>query len=179
MKNIFFDSWESIIRTTVITLLAYILLVFLLRVSGKRTLSKMNAFDFVVTIALGSTLATVILNKNVALADGVLAFFLLIFLQLAITWLSSRHKAFSSLIKSTPTLLVYRGTMLKEVMKKERIDEDEIHAIIREKGIGSYKEADAVILETDGSLTVIQHVPDWSSATIEAIKKPAEITKQD
>lgn len=75
MKNIFFDSWESIFRTTVITILAYVLLIFLLRVSGKRTLSKMNAFDFIVTIALGSTLATVMLNKNVAFADGILAFF--------------------------------------------------------------------------------------------------------
>lgn len=75
MKNIFFDSWESIFRTVVITILAYVLLILLLRVSGKRTLSKMNAFDFIVTIALGSTLATVMLNKNVALIDGVLAFF--------------------------------------------------------------------------------------------------------
>ncbi|MDQ3844263.1 MAG: DUF421 domain-containing protein, partial [Bacteroidota bacterium] len=71
MKNIFFDSWESIIRTIVITVLAYALLIFLLRTSGKRTLSKMNAFDFIVTVALGSTLATVMLNKNVALIDGV------------------------------------------------------------------------------------------------------------
>ncbi|MBD0377567.1 MAG: DUF421 domain-containing protein, partial [Flavisolibacter sp.] len=72
MKNIFFDSWESIIRTIIITVLAYALLIFLLRTSGKRTLSKMNAFDFIVTVALGSTLATVMLNKNVALIDGVL-----------------------------------------------------------------------------------------------------------
>ena len=72
MQNIFFDSWESMVRTVVITILAYVVLVFLLRSSGKRTLSKMNAFDFIVTVALGSTLATVMLNKNVALADGVL-----------------------------------------------------------------------------------------------------------
>ena len=60
MKNIFFDSWESVVRTIVITVLAYVLLIVLLRISGKRTLSKMNVFDLIVTIALGSTLATVI-----------------------------------------------------------------------------------------------------------------------
>ena len=69
MSKLFFDSWESIIRTSVITILAYILMIFFLRISGKRTLSKMNAFDLIVTIALGSTLATVSLSKNVALAD--------------------------------------------------------------------------------------------------------------
>lgn len=172
MQNLFFDSWESVVRIAVTTILGYVLLIFVLRISGKRTLSKMNAFDFIVTIALGSSLATVMLNKSVPLLDGVLALFLLVFLQFIITWLSSRSQAFSNLIKATPTLLLYKGNMLKDVMKKERITEDEIHAIIREKGMSSYKEADAVVLETDGSLTVIQKVENWSSATIEAVQKP-------
>lgn len=94
MNNIFFDSWDSILRTLVITILAYVALIILLRISGKRTLSKMNAFDFIVTIALGSTLATVLLNKSVSLADGVLALFLLIGLQFLITFFSVRSKSF-------------------------------------------------------------------------------------
>ena len=95
MTKLFFDSWESILRTGVTTILAYSCRILLLRISGKRTLSKMNAFDFIVTIALGSILATVLLNKSVALADGVLAFLLLIFLQYIITWLSVRYKTVS------------------------------------------------------------------------------------
>ncbi len=75
MENYFFDNWESIARTLTITISAYLILIFFLRVSGKRTLSKMNAFDFIITIALGSCLATVALNKEVALADGALVFF--------------------------------------------------------------------------------------------------------
>jgi uncharacterized membrane protein YcaP (DUF421 family) len=75
MENIFFDSWESTIRTFVITIMAYIALIAMLRISGKRTLSKMNAFDMIITIAMGSTLANVTLNKQVALVDGILALF--------------------------------------------------------------------------------------------------------
>ena len=56
------------------------MVLLLLRVSGKRTLTRMNAFDLVVTVALGPTLATVLLTKSVALADGLAAFALLIFL---------------------------------------------------------------------------------------------------
>jgi uncharacterized membrane protein YcaP (DUF421 family) len=85
-----FQNWTGLWRVLVVGALAYCALVFLLRVSGKRTLSKMNAFDFVVTVALGSTLAAVFLSKNVALAEGVLAFALLIGLQFVITWLSVR-----------------------------------------------------------------------------------------
>ena len=86
-----------------------LLLLLLLRVSGKRTLTKMNAFDLVVTVALGSTLATVLLTKSVALAEGITAFVLLIFLQFVLTWLFVRSQAASRLVKSEPTLLVYQG----------------------------------------------------------------------
>src|SRR5690606_9720944 len=158
MDKIFFDNWESIFRTLIISVLAYVALVFLLRISGKRTLSKMNAFDFIVTIALGSTLATVLLNKDVALADGVLAFAVLISLQYVITYLSARSRRVSNLVKSTPTLLVYKGEMLGRAMKKERIANDEIHAIVREKGFSSLEQIDAVVLETDGTLTLIKQV---------------------
>lgn len=172
MNQIFFDSWESLIRTFLITLMSYVLLIVLLRSSGKRTLSKMNAFDFIVTIALGSTLATVMLSKDVALADGALAFFLLISLQYLISYLSARNKTISNLIKSTPTLLVYKGQMLQEMLLRERIAEDEIHAIIREKGRASLAEVDAVVLETDGSLTVIYQVQKWDSPTMQHLQIP-------
>jgi uncharacterized membrane protein YcaP (DUF421 family) len=170
MNVIFFDDWDSIMRTFIITILAYIFLIFFLRISGKRTLSKMNAFDFIVTVALGSTLATVMLNKDIALADGVLGFFLLIFLQFLITWLSARYKAISSLIKSTPTLLLYKGEMLKNIMLKERIDEDEIHAIVRDKGYPSIENIDAIVLETDGSLTVIKDTNSQENSSMEKVR---------
>ena len=74
----FFDNWSDLLRVVVVGTLAYASLVVLLRISGKRTLSKMNAFDLVVTVALGSTLATVLLTKDVALVEGMLAFALLV-----------------------------------------------------------------------------------------------------
>lgn len=63
----FFNAWSDIGRVLVVGGLAYAGLVLLLRLTGKRTLSKMNAFDLVVTVALGSTLATILLSKDVAL----------------------------------------------------------------------------------------------------------------
>lgn len=171
MDKIFFDNWESIFRTFIISFLAYAALVILLRIFGKRTLSKMNAFDFIVTIALGSTLATVLLNKDVALADGVLAFALLISFQYIITYWSARSRKVNKLVKSTPTLLVYRGKMLERAMKKERISRDEIFAIVREKGFSDLKGIDAVVLETDGSLTLINEVQDMDNPTMSQVKK--------
>ncbi|MFP3942984.1 MAG: DUF421 domain-containing protein, partial [Alphaproteobacteria bacterium] len=95
-----FDGWNGIGRTILVGLLAYVVLILLLRISGKRTLSKMNAFDLVVTVALGSSLATVLLSKDVALSEGVIAFAVLIGAQFAITWMSVRSGGFRKVVKS-------------------------------------------------------------------------------
>lgn len=155
MEQLFFTSWASLLRTLIISVLAYAGLIIMLRISGKRTLSKMNAFDLIVTVALGSTLATVLLTKGVALADGLLAFALLIGLQFSITWLSVRSKAVSQLVKASPTLLVYQGQYLPDAMRAERVTESEILASLRERGIGTLAEAAAVILENDGTLNAL------------------------
>ena len=96
---------------------AYVALIILLRISGKRMLSKWNAFDFVVTIALGSILAIDRFFKRVSLADGFAALVLLIGLQFVITWLSVRFDWMENLIKAEPTLLLDKGELLRETMK--------------------------------------------------------------
>ena len=150
-----FDGWGQIVRILVVGPLAYTSLVLLLRVSGKRTLAKMNAFDFVVTVALGSTLATILLSKDVALAGGVTALGVLIALQYVVAWLSVRSKAVHRLVRSEPRLLVHRGELLDSAMQEERVSRDEVLSAIRSEGIAGLPDAAAVILETDGSFSVI------------------------
>ena len=171
MEQIFFTSWTSLVRTLIIGVLAYAGLIVMLRVSGKRTLSKMNAFDLIVTVALGSTLATVLLSKGVALADGLLAFGLLIGLQFGITWLSVRSKTVSRLVKAEPTLLVYQGRFLHDVMRAERITEGEILTSLRERGIASLSEAAAVVLENDGTLNALQETSDAEHASLSNVPR--------
>ena len=91
----------------------------------------MNAFDFVVTVGLGSTLATVLLNKGVALADGVLAFSVLIGLQYLITWSSVRVRWVRQLVTGEPLMLLYRGEFLPKAMRQARVTEDEVRAAVR------------------------------------------------
>lgn len=162
----FFDSWMSLFRTGVVGLCAYVLLVLLLRVSGKRTLTKLNAFDLVVTVALGSTLATVLLSKDIALADGVLAFALLIFLQLAVTWLSVRSQTFSRLVKAEPRLIFHQGRFLPEALRAERLAEGEILQALRTQGVASPGQVAAVVLETDGSLSVLQKAASGETSSL-------------
>ena len=165
----FFDSWSGLGRVMIVGVLAYGALVFLVRVSGKRTLSKMNAFDLIVTVALGSTLATVLLSKDVALLEGVLAFSLLIFLQFVITWLSVRSNAVQGFVKAEPALLLHRGRFLHRAMRTERVTEEEIRAAVREQCIGSLEDVEAVVLETDGTFTVLRSAGTEENSALKGV----------
>jgi uncharacterized membrane protein YcaP (DUF421 family) len=156
MTAIFFDNWQSLLRTLVIGVLAYVILILFLRISGKRTLAKLNAFDLVVTVALGSTLATVLLTKNVALLDGTLGLGLLITMQFVITWSSVRWDWLRRAVREQPTLLVRNGQLRHAELVDQRLTEGEILAAIRSAGIARIADVAAVVLETDGSLSVLR-----------------------
>ena len=169
MHNIFFDDWQSLLRAFILTVLAYVTLIIFIRLSGKRTLSKMNAFDFLVTIALGSCLATVSLNKDIALAEGALVYFTLIFLQFIITWASVRVKKVKKLVTGQPALLLYKGELLGDAMKHERITVEEIYMKARESGIANLEEIEVIVLETTGDITIISKI-DKSNGNAEAME---------
>ena len=154
-----FTGWEPLVRTVLTGVCAYAALILLLRVSGKRTLSKMNAFDLVVTVALGSTLASVLTSSDVSLAQGVVAFALLIGLQFLITWFSLRSRRVRDLTRSEPALLAYGGHPFDSVLRRERITRGELDAAVRDAGIGALENVAAVVLETDGTISVIPGSP--------------------
>ena len=154
--SMIFDGWAPVIRTLVLGTSSYFSLILLLRISGKRTLSKMNAFDLVVTVAFGSTLASILTSKNVSLTQGVTAMALLITLQLICTYLSVRYRWFQRLIKAHPTLVFFRGQYLDDALKQQRVTEAEVLAAMRENGIANLNEVDAVVIESEGTLSVLK-----------------------
>ena len=160
-----FDAWTDVVRVLVVGAAAYITLIVVLRISGKRTLAKLNAFDLVVTVAVGSTLATILLNADVSFAEGVTALALLAVLQFLAATVSSRLKAGRSVLTSRPTLLVSKGCLRHDELRNQRVSVDEIHQAIRSSGHGDVSQVSAVVLETDGSLSVIagDKIGDWSA----------------
>ena len=151
----FFDNFAGLARIVVAAVLSYAWLVLVVRMAGKRSLAKLNAFDLVVTVALGSTLATVVLSKDVPLLEGSLAFVALAALQWAVSRLSISSKWFRHLIRSDPRLLFEDGRYRDSAMAAERVTRSEVDSAIRGAGFGRPDAVGAVVLETDGSLSVI------------------------
>ncbi len=151
----FLDNSIPLTRTLIMGIVAFVLVIFVLRLSGKRTLSKMNSFDFIITVALGSVLASIVTSTSLPLINGILAFALLVFLQYSVTWLSVRSSFFLQLIKSQPVLIYYNGQFDERLLKKERLSKVEVLQAVRREGLASLESVTAIILETDGTLSII------------------------
>jgi uncharacterized membrane protein YcaP (DUF421 family) len=155
----FFQGWGGILRVIVVGTITYAGLVLVLRLTGKRTLSKMNAFDLIVTVALGSALASTMLSKSTPLVEGLTGLVLLVALQYAITWLSVRSEWVQGLVKAQPAILVHRGRFQRAAMRRERVTEEEVLAALRGQGADSLNDTMTVVIETDGSLSVLSGEP--------------------
>lgn len=167
-----FGDWFSLLRIAVVAVLAYCGLILFLRVSGKRTLSQLNVFDFIVTVAFGSTLANTILAPDTALADGLLALGLLILLQFVVATLSLRFTWFGRLIKSAPRFLYRDGRYIEDAMRKERIRKEEILQAARSRGLAGMEQVQAIILETNGNLSVIRRSDSSDNSALQNVSDP-------
>lgn len=172
MSPMFWRDADALIRIAIVAPLAYGALILILRISGKRMLSKMSAFDLVVTIALGSTLATILLSKDVTLSEGVAALALLIGLQFVVAYTAARSKRFRRIIKSEPTLLLFRGEILRDACRRENVSDEAIIAALRNQGLSRIDEVTAVVLEADGQLSVIRGSPEGEPTTLGDVASP-------
>ena len=163
----FWNGFEPLLRIVVVGTLTYIGIILVLRVSGKRTLLSMNAFDFIITIAMGSAFGRILTAKQVSLAEALVTFVLLVGLQFIITWLETRSEKFASFVTGNPTLLYYQGQFLERAMKKQRVRKAEMLAAARAKKLENMNQVEAIILETSGSLAVIKKSKKSGEGTLQ------------
>ncbi len=150
-----YNGTEDLLTVLVVASLAYLWLVLLLRISGKRTLAQLNAFDFIVTVALGSILASVALTKSVSWSEGAMALAVLTLLQFISATAATRFAWARTALTSKPTVLLRDGQVLEHALLKERIHHDSLCAAVRSSGNGGLESVAFVVLETDGTLSVI------------------------
>ena len=166
----FFSGWAELLRVVVVGFLAYVAIVMLLRVTGKRALVNMNAYDLIVTVALGSTLATALLSSEVKLDKAIIAFALLLGLQRLVAWLSMKFRWFHDLVNAEPSLVLHRGRMLDEALRRRHLTPDEVRAAVRAQGYASLEEIEAVVMEESGTLSVIPRVDRGSRSALSNIR---------
>ena len=152
---LFFDGFGGLLRTAFSAFIMYSAVVMSVRIFGKRSTSQMNNFDWIVTVAIGSLMASGVLLADVTIIESTAAIYALLALQWVLTKIMINSDIATKIVKSEPTLLLHRGQLLTGAMHKERLTEAEIHAAIRTAGYSRVQDVQWVILETNSQLSVI------------------------
>lgn len=160
MDKLFFDSLGSLVAIAISAPILYAMVIAFVRVSGKRSTSQMNNFDWIVTVAMGSLLATGIVSQDVSMADALLAMAILLGMQYLVTRAVMSDGIVRRLVKARPAVLMRDGEFIRETMREERMTEGEVLSAIRAQGVRSVDAVAAVILETDARMSVIPRKND-------------------
>ncbi|QLE02841.1 DUF421 domain-containing protein [Galbibacter sp. BG1] len=157
--SLFDLKWDSIVNISITATGIYIAVIAYTRIFGKRSFSKMSSFDFAMTVAVGSIIATTILSSTVSMMEGIIGLGMTYVLQLSAAVLR-RYKIFKNAIDNTPLLLMYKDKILHNNLKKARVSEEDLRAKLREANVLRLEDVKAVIFETTGSISVLHTTDD-------------------
>ena len=156
MEHLVFDDLEKLGRIVIASAVVYLLIVVLTKISGKRSTSQLNNFDWIVTVMIGSLGASTILLESIPLVEGGASMITLYLLQFLVNKTAAVSPNFCSFILSEPRIVFYQGQFLPDAMRDERLCRQELDCAMRAEGINSYDEVEAIVFETDAKLTVIR-----------------------
>lgn len=171
-------DWNSVIITIISTILIYTTVIVLTRINGLRTFAKMSSFDFAITIAIGSLIASTMLLEDQSIAKGVLALSVLVALQALVAVARKRSKKIESLLTNTPVLLMEGSKILHANLDATRVSESDLYAKLREANVTHFDQVIVVVLETTGDMSVVHTGEPGKSVSAEIMQDVAYTTNR-
>lgn len=156
MENVMLENWTEVAKVACSTAVSFVVLFVFIRLTGKRTLASLSAFDFVVIIALGSTLAEMMLLE-IPLVHGAVALVVILSFQFGLAWAARKSRSIENVLSARPTLLFIDGIFLEAEMTREKVTEDELYSEIRGAGIFDLDDIKAIVLELNGHVTIVKN----------------------
>ena len=169
--SLFETSWAQLGEVALSCLLIYLAIVVIVRLNGPRTTAQLNSFDWIINVMVGSLAASGVLLEDVSILTAGFAIVCLAFLQFVLTWTTERSSLASDVVKARPMLLTHKGEYLEEAMRSARVSKAEIETALRENGHWSVHDANWVILETNGKLTVLPRDDAQTVSNTEVLQK--------
>lgn len=156
MEKWFETSATSLLGICLSAIGIYITVILLTRIFGKRSFSKMSSFDFAMTVAVGSIIATTILSSSVSLLEGMIGLAIAYLLQLIVAVLR-RYPFIEKVVDNSPLLLMDGSTILDDNLRTARVSEADLRSKLREANVISLSQVKAVVFETTGDISVLRN----------------------
>ena len=146
-------------------------IVAVVRVVGLRSFSKMSAFDFAITVAMGSILASVVLDPTTSFLAGGFAVVCLLGVQWLVAQARLTNDAIESTVDNAPLLLMRDGAILDDNLRRARVTRADLRAKLREANVMHMDEVRAVVFETTGDISVLHGDGRLSAALLEGVRE--------
>jgi uncharacterized membrane protein YcaP (DUF421 family) len=143
--------WEFIFRASVV----YLVLLAMVRLTGKRTVGQFTPFDLIVVLLLSEAVSGSINGQDESLPGGLIAAATLLVLDVGLAWASSRSKKFDGVLSGDPVLIGRDGVIYKDVLRRERVPESDMHKALREADC-EVEDMRMAILEADGNINIMK-----------------------
>lgn len=152
-----FTSWHTVLEIVLRTAVVYVLVLLGIRLTGKREVGQMTPFDLTLLLLLSNSVQNAMTGPDTSLLGGATAALVLLTLNFLLAELSGVNRRFRKMIQGQPTLLVHNGECITPHMAKEHISMDELNRALREHGVACVGDAALVVLEVDGSISVLKY----------------------
>jgi uncharacterized membrane protein YcaP (DUF421 family) len=152
-------DWQELGLTAARGVLVYVVMLVVIRVLGKRTVGNFTAFDLLVALMLGEVVDEIIYG-DVTLAQGLVAIFVIALCKYLTAWLTYWDHGFNRILEGKPTEVVRNGQFVREGLRAEMMNEQEVLAALRLNDVSDMREVKSAILEVDGQVSVIRE--EWA-----------------
>lgn len=143
--------WNVALRTAAV----YLVVLIGLRLAGKREIGQMTTFDLVVLLLLANAVQNAMVGPDTSLTGGILAAVVLLLMNAVVARLRLRWPRLRRLVEGSPTLLVLRGEVLTDRLRREGLDQETLEAALREHGVADLRDVEMAVLEIDGSISIV------------------------
>lgn len=145
--------WEFVLRAVIV----YVVILVLVRMSGKRTVGQFTPFDMILLVLLGTAVQNSLIGEDVSLLGGLILAATLIGLNYLVGFVTSRSRRADRLIEGAPVVLARDGKLFERVLKKELVSAADFDEAMRQSGCGELEKVKLALLETNGQITIIKH----------------------
>lgn len=143
---------DSVVRAAVI----YMVLLLLFRIAGRRTLAEATPFDFVLLLIIGEATQQALLGQDYSLTNAIIVIVTLLLIDVVLSLIKQRSKRMEKLLDGVPTVVVDHGRLLRDEMRRARLDEADImEAARRLQGLERLEQIKFAVVEVSGSITIV------------------------
>jgi uncharacterized membrane protein YcaP (DUF421 family) len=149
----------------------FIALFLITKILGKTQITQITPFDFISALILGELVGNAVLDENIKLPKIMFALFIWFLLIYVIEMITQRFKGSRKLLEGEPSIVIREGKLQREVLKKNKLDINQLQHLLRSKSVFSVREVEYALLETDGSISVLKK-PPFATPTVQDLNLP-------